>query len=720
VRSNSLWTGAGSATLDSAVKDTAVKPLIAAIATLAALALPATSGAGLASITFRDVPLAGERALAGSPGRFDLVGVRWHGSGSVRFSVRSTAGRWGPWLAAAGEEDDQPDAGTLEATATRGWRVGSPTWVGPSNAIRYRLAGRVADLRATFVRSPELKIPLRAVASAGAPAIVPRSAWGADESIRRAEPTYAPAIRFASVHHTAGPNGYSPSEAAAIMRGIQIYHVKSNGWNDIGYNFLVDRYGTVYEGRFGGIDQNVVGAHIRGFNTGAVGVAVIGTFGTSAIPAAAESSLEKLLAWRLDLAHVDPLSSLTFVSGGSERYPAGVPVVLRAVSGHRDTGLTSCPGDLLYARLDTIATTTQALGLPKLYEPKVSGGIGGIVRFQARVSGPLAWKVTVTDSLGQQLAAGTGKSGTVDWSWDASLATATGARWRMEVAGATPVMGTLGKVVTGGPLAITALEAVPATISPNGDGVADSTTISYTTTAAATVTVVLLDANGAQLANVLPSTRVAAGEHAFTFDGLGQPDGVYTVVLTATDAVGLSVTRSLGVVVTRTLGAASLAPAVLTPNGDGVADELSVTFQLAVPAAVRLRVLRDGKWVATPFSGQLPAGPQSVRWDGTKRVGRALDGPYAAVIEATDAVGTSAISLPFLFDSRAPVMKLAARPPRIWLSEAAALTVRVNGSLRRLEATGPGYLPLDGIRAIRSLVAVARDAAGNRAVLRRP
>jgi len=172
--------------------------------------------------------------------------------------------------------------------------------------------------------------------------------------------------------------------------------------------------------------------------------------------------------------------------------------------------------------------------------------------------------------------------------------------------------------------------------------------------------------------------------------------------------------------VTRTLAAASLTPAVLTPNGDGIADELSVTFQLAAPAVVRLRVLRDGKWVATPFSGQLPPGAQSLSWDGTKRIGRALDGPYAAVIEATDAVGTSAISLPFLFDAHAPVIKLAARPPRIWLSEAAAVTLRVNGALRRLLATGPGYLPLDGIRKIRSLVVVARDAAGNRAALRRP
>ena len=241
----------------------------------------------------------------------------------------------------------------------------------------------------------------------------------------------------------------------------------------------------------------MIGAYARGFNTGSIGVAVIGTFSTAAIPAAAETSLEKLLAWRLDLAHVDPVSTLTFVSGGSERYRAGVPVVLRAVSGHRDTGLTTCPGDLLYAKLDTIAAKTQAIGLPKLYEPKVTGGLGGPVRFQARVSSALAWKVTVTDALGQQLAVGTGKGPTVDYTWDASLVTAAGASWRIEVAGATPVAGTFGKaVVVAGPLAITGLAADPATISPNGDGQADSTTITYSTNAPATVTATLLDAAG--------------------------------------------------------------------------------------------------------------------------------------------------------------------------------------------------------------------------------
>ncbi len=696
-----------------------MKNALAAIAVAAALVLPGTALGGIASISFASVPVAGERSLTSSPGRFDLVGLRWHGPGTVRFSVRGTGGHYGPWLDAASEEDDQPDATSKEAAASKGWRIGNPTWVGPSTGIRYRITGRVTDLRAAFVRSPELKIPLRALSVAGSPPIVPRSGWGADESIRRNAPEVAAGIRLAIVHHTAGPNGYSPSQAAAIMRGIEIYHVKSNGWNDIGYNFLVDRYGTVYEGRYGGIERNVVGAHARGFNTGSVGVALIGTFESAQPPAAAETALEKLLAWRLDLAHVDPLATLTVVSGGSERFPAGIPVFLRSVSGHRDTGSTSCPGDQLYARLGAIAGATRSVGLPKIFDPKVTGGLGTAVRFQARLSGAVPWTVNVTDSLGQELAAGTGQGPALDWTWDASLAQVTGAKWRIGAGTARPVDGTLGKATAGGPLAISGLAADPETISPNDDDAAESSTITYTTTSPAAITITLLDSAGVSLAELLPLTRQAAGEHTLTFDGLGQPDGVYTLLVTATADSGAQVSQQVQVTVTRTLGSVALAPAIFTPNGDGRADELRLTFQLAAPATVRLRVLRGGAWVATPFSGPLEAGLQTISWNGAKRVGTAPDGPYAAILEASDSVGTSTITLPFLKDVRPPTLKLLTRPPRLTVSEAATLTLRVNGAARRLQTQGPGSVPL-AIAKVRSLVVVARDAAGNRAVLRVP
>src|ERR671929_27685 len=137
------------------------------------------------------------------------------------------------------------------AARAAAWRLGSPYWTGPANGIRYRLRGDVRRLRAYFVRSAAIAVPPRRLSIAGSPLIVPRLGWSANERIRRAPPRYAPSLRLAIVHHTAGSNPYSPSQSAAIVRAIEIYHVLGNGWDDIGYNFLVDKYGQVFEGRYG-------------------------------------------------------------------------------------------------------------------------------------------------------------------------------------------------------------------------------------------------------------------------------------------------------------------------------------------------------------------------------------------------------------------------------------------------------------------------------------
>ncbi|HWG56857.1 MAG TPA: peptidoglycan recognition protein, partial [Gaiellaceae bacterium] len=313
----------------------------------APLLAPASARADDATIESRDVPLAGHRALAAAaapPERFNLVGLHWRGTGSVQFRTRSFAGRWSGWQDAAPEAEDRPDVGTAERARMRRWRLGNPWWVGPSNRIEYRTRGVVTQLRAWFVWSPVASVPVRRLQRAASPPIVPRLAWKADETIRRGAPTYAPAVRYSVVHHTAGSNNYTAAQSAAIVKAIQVYHVKGNGWNDIGYNFLVDKYGQVFEGRYGGITRPVVGAHAEGFNTGSVGVAVLGEYSSLAITPKARDALARLLAWRLDLAHVDPLSTLSVPSGGNKRFPSGVPVFLRTVSGHRDTGFTDCPG----------------------------------------------------------------------------------------------------------------------------------------------------------------------------------------------------------------------------------------------------------------------------------------------------------------------------------------------------------------------------------------
>ena len=270
----------------------------------------------------------------------------------MRFSVRSTDGRWGPWLDAAAEEEDQPDAGAARGRRHRA-AGGSATrrGSGPANGIRYRIAGRVTRPPGVVRPQPGAEDPAagrrggrlaadRAAQRLGRGRVDPpqRARVRAERSASRSCTT-RPArtatrprrrrrscagSRSTTSSRTAGTTSATTSSSTGTAPSTRAATAASTGTSS----------------------ERTPAASTRARS----GVAVIGTFESAAIPAAAEASLEKLLAWRLDLAHVDPLSTLTVVSGGSERYPAGIPVFLRAVSGHRDTGLTSCPGDLLYAQ----------------------------------------------------------------------------------------------------------------------------------------------------------------------------------------------------------------------------------------------------------------------------------------------------------------------------------------------------------------------------------
>src|ERR671936_2901796 len=195
-----------------------------ALAVTVLLVTPALARAET-SIVARDVALHGARTFAAAQPRFDLVGTHWRGSGSVAFRTRSLSGRWSTWHAAAPEAEDGPDR-----PVQPGWRIGNPYWAGASDAIAYRVHGDVSRLRAYFVWSPVDDLPPRRLSIAGSPPIITRLSWGADESIRRAPPRYAPAVQYALVHHTAGTNNYARADSAAIVRGIEVYHVKANGW----------------------------------------------------------------------------------------------------------------------------------------------------------------------------------------------------------------------------------------------------------------------------------------------------------------------------------------------------------------------------------------------------------------------------------------------------------------------------------------------------------
>ncbi|MFN2472068.1 MAG: FlgD immunoglobulin-like domain containing protein [Gaiellaceae bacterium] len=679
----------------------------ALLSTALLLVLPSVADAArLRTVTREQSVSPGTHVLrGGAPGPFTLAGVSWRGSGAVSFRTRSLAGRWSAWRPAAPEPGDLPDA------AAGGWRVGNPWWTGPSDRIEHRVRGAVRRLRSTFVWSEVPAIPLRTLTLADAPAIVLRSAWaGSPDRLRRGKPRYADALRFAIVHHTAGSGSYTRTQAPAVVRAVAAYHVLSNGWDDVGYNFLVDRFGTVYEGRYGGMERNVVGAHAQGFNAGSVGIALMGTYSSAGPTKAARDSLARLLAWRLDLAHVDPLSMVNVASGGNPRYREGVPVLLRAVSGHRDTHFTSCPGRQLYALLPGIAQAVAATGLPKLYAPAVHGAPGGIVRFTARMSGALPWTVTVTDEAGGIVALGSGTGPVIDWTWDARAAAPGRYVWAID--GGPTVRPATGSF-TGGAAGVTlTATARPTTISPDGDGRADATAIAYRLGRIATVSVVVLDATGVVVAT-LASGPQAAGAYTLSWAADGLADGTYSVLLSA-QAGGRTATATLTVMVNRTLSGLSVSPAFFSPNGDGRRDTLSLAFTLAVPADASVEARRRGSPPLPIAVSARPAGRHSLLWNGEAAPGApVLDGSYALVVRATNAIGSVAQSASVVLDTVAPSLRLVSRNPlRVRVTEPGMLRLTLDGAPAEVRVAKAGVVRLS-IAGSR-VAALAEDRAGNR------
>jgi hypothetical protein len=329
--------------------------------------------------------------------------------------------------------------------------LAEPVWTGRATGYQLRSSVPLHDLTVHFVAAaqPSPGARARAAAAAGAelpqlpagpgqPAIIARCAWATAASVPRHPPEFG-AVQLAFVHHTQTPNGYGQRDSAAIVQSICLFHRDVNGWNDIGYNFLIDRYGRVFEGRAGGIDEPVVGAHAGGYNAFSTGVAVIGSFMASAPPAAAVAALERLLAWKLSL-HGVAVTGVTRVQVSPDivlygAFRPGQLVTLKRISGHRDGDQTDCPGDVLYGELPRIRRRTAALAGPT-YEltlsvsplahptpvPTTPLTASGVLR---RAGGsPLAGRTIVVQQRGQlteSAIAGATVTTAADGSWQATF-----------------------------------------------------------------------------------------------------------------------------------------------------------------------------------------------------------------------------------------------------------------------------------------------------------
>ncbi|WP_374968549.1 SpoIID/LytB domain-containing protein [Terrabacter sp. BE26] len=337
--------------------------------TVADPALRATVGA-------RTAPRRVVASLTSVGTSFDVAGVTFAGTlpagATVEARTRTAAG-WSPWLDLE-VLDDAPDDGSADA---RGARHGTePITAAGGTGLEVRVASNgtaaPAGLTATLVDAGSSAAdaqlgtpPGSAVAAVREPTIITRAQWGADESMKPCTPEKLSGYKGAVVHHTVNANNYTQAQAASLVRGIYAYHTQSLGWCDIGYQFLVDRFGKIYEGRSGSITSFVQGAQTGGFNTETVGVSVIGDHSSVPFSSATKSSVAAVIAWLADRANFNPAATATFTSSGNSKYPAGTTVTKSRVSGHRDYGDTECPGNAGYAQVPSIrsaAASTWSIG----------------------------------------------------------------------------------------------------------------------------------------------------------------------------------------------------------------------------------------------------------------------------------------------------------------------------------------------------------------------
>ncbi len=330
--------------------------------------------------------------------RFDVFGARWSRAPEdvhVEARVRDPRHGWLRWV-------ELGHAHSAKGT--------DPAWAGGADAVQLRLSRRVRGLRLHFVAvsAPPPRARAARLQAPGQPAIVPRAEWGGSRCPPRDDPTRGE-VRMAFVHHTVNANDYTADDSREMVLGICRYHRYSNGWDDVGYNFLVDKYGQVFEGRAGGVDQPIVGAQAQGYNSVSTGIANLGTYEDVPQTDAALDAMARLIAWKLPLhgAPVEGEISVVSAGGGSNRHPNGRTVTFQRISGHRDGNSTACPGALLYAQLPRLRDMAAGRA-PATAPPEAEGQPAALTVEPATAAFPYPQPVRVAGRLTDATGAGVG------------------------------------------------------------------------------------------------------------------------------------------------------------------------------------------------------------------------------------------------------------------------------------------------------------------------
>jgi flagellar hook assembly protein FlgD len=489
---------------------------------------------------------------------------------------------------------------------------------------------------------------------------------------------------MAFVHHTDSGNDYSAAEAPAVVRGVYAYHTKSLHWSDVGYNFLIDRYGTIYEGRYGGVTRGVIGAQVLGFNTGSTGISVIGTFVNATPPSAAVTSLERLLEWKLDVHHVDPLGTGTLVCGYGQKFRTGQNVTFPAIAGHRDANYTDCPGGRLYSQLPNVRKVVARTGQPKIYgfivqDPAISPNDDGVnerTTIGFTVSQTATWRLDIRNEAGTLVRHQEGEGTTVETTWNGrddsgnllpdgvySLqADATSAEGEARSATATLRLDTVPPDISGATIA-------PDPFSPNGDGQNDAAVLSFEPAEDGSARVSVIGGDDTILRRVTGWKAVTTVQQEVEWDGrissgsglAAAPEGAATLLLELRDLAGNTARTRVNVTVDQTLRLTSVSGDTFSPNGDGVNDSVTLSFRLTRAADVTATVVRSGSAVRTVQLGRLAVGARTVDWDGKlDGGGMATSGRYSLEVSAAGSLGVTGVARDLTADLRPPKLTVPA------------------------------------------------------------